>query len=87
MLTDPNIRWELIERLYRSYLSGSAATDEERPEWIDQVDNLSADKREVLTWKIEEGDSAIALLLKAMNEQGAKTIAELGRAKKGGDQC
>jgi len=76
---DPNIRWNLIDDLYRSSLVG--VCDEDRPEWNKGVDSLSADEREVLAWKIEEGDSAIPLLLKAMKQEGANSIAELGKAK------
>ncbi len=76
---DPTIRWDLIEDLYGSYIVG--VCDKDRPEWNRGVDSLSADEREVLAWKIEEGDSAIPLLLKAMKQEGANSFAELGRAK------
>jgi hypothetical protein len=56
--------------------------DEDRADWFDQYQSLNADEREVLAWKMEEGDSAIDLIRKAMHETGARTIAELGRAKR-----
>ena len=75
----PNVRWELIEGLYSNYMAG--VCDEDRADWFERYNSLSDDEREVLKWKMEEGDSAITLLMKAMKETGANSIAELGRAK------
>ncbi len=52
--------------------------DEVRPKWLEEYESLSDDEREVLKWKMEEGDSAIWLLMEAMKADGANSIAELG---------
>lgn len=72
-----NVRWDMIEGLYSSYMVGIC--DEDRPDWMEQYHSLSDDEREVLKWKMEEGDSAVRLLMEAMKAEGANSIAELGR--------
>jgi hypothetical protein len=69
------VRWELIERLHESYTVG--VSDEARSQWFEEYHNLTADEREVLKWKMDEGDSAVTSLMKEMKNQGAESIAEL----------
>jgi hypothetical protein len=69
------VRWELIERLHRSYTVGVA--DHDRDHWFEEYHSLSADERELLEWKMDEGDSALTLLVKEMKQQGAKSPSEL----------
>ena len=69
------IRWDLIDILARSYAVG--VCDEDRPKWFERFHSLSDDEREVLKWKMDEGDAALTLLLKTMKENGANTIADL----------
>jgi hypothetical protein len=73
--SNTKVRWELIERLHASYIAG--VSDEDRAEWFEEYHSLSADEREVLQWKMDEGNSAVPLLVKEMKQQGAKSPSEL----------
>ena len=69
------VRWELIERLHGSYIEGVA--DKDRDQWFEEYHTLTADEREVLEWKMDEGDSALTLLVNEMKQQHANWPSEL----------
>ena len=74
-MDDPgaNVRWDLIERLARHYAGGQWD-----PEDHADAKSLSEDELEVLQWKMEEGDSAVILILRAMKVEGVSRLADLG---------
>ena len=73
--SNKKVRWDLIERLHESYKAG--VPDEDRDQWFEGYHSLSADEREVLEWKMDEGDSALTLLVKEMKDQDANSPSQL----------